>query len=333
MLGINTWKALRRRGVMGINQRNGDYVLNYNDRRLYPLVDDKVRTKELALSAGIRVPDKYGVIGTEQEIRQIRQIVETHGDFVIKPAQGAGGDGIMVIADRFEDFYRSASGRMVSEEELEFHISGIISGIYSLGGHRDQALVEYRVRSTDLFDRISVGGVPDIRIIVLMGYPVMAMLRLPTRESDGKANLHQGAIGVGVDIATGITLAGTWRNLKIDRHPDSGHPVAGVQIPGWQDCLELAARCYELTGLGYLGVDLVMDKFRGPMMLELNARPGLNIQIANDDGLRRRCRIVESRLHELGDDAPEPVVRRVALAQQHFAAKGLPAAAVPAEPE
>ena len=169
MFGIRTWRALRRRGVMGINQRNGDYVLAYNDRRLYPLVDDKIRTKKLALDAGIQVPDMYGIIDTEQGISKLQHIVETHGDFVIKPAQGAGGDGIMVISDRFEGYYRGASGRMISPEELEFHISGIISGIYSLGGHRDRALIEYRVRSTDLFDRISIGGVPDVRIIVLKG--------------------------------------------------------------------------------------------------------------------------------------------------------------------
>ena len=141
MFGIRTWRALRRRGVMGINQRNGDYVLAYNDRRLYPLVDDKIRTKKLALDAGIQVPDMYGIIDTEQGISKLQHIVETHGDFVIKPAQGAGGDGIMVISDRFEGYYRGASGRMISPEELEFHISGIISGIYSLGGHRDRALI------------------------------------------------------------------------------------------------------------------------------------------------------------------------------------------------
>ncbi len=330
MFGIRTWRALRRRGVMGINQRNGDYVLAYNDRRLYPLVDDKIRTKKLALDAGIQVPDMYGIIDTEQGISKLQHIVETHGDFVIKPAQGAGGDGIMVISDRFEGYYRGASGRMISPEELEFHISGIISGIYSLGGHRDRALIEYRVRSTDLFDRISIGGVPDVRIIVLKGYPVAAMLRLPTRQSDGKANLHQGAIGVGVDIATGVTLSGTWHNLKIDRHPDTAHPVAGVQVPDWDQCLALAARCYDLTGLGYLGVDLVMDKHKGPLMLELNARPGLNIQIANDDGLLRRCGLIEDHLEARGDDAgTEEAAARVALSRRLFAVPDLPEAPSP----
>ena len=167
MLWSKTRKALRARGVMGINQRNGDYILRYNKRSLYPLVDDKIKTKKMALDAGIRVPELYGTIATEQGISTLRKVVDTHRDFVIKPAEGAGGDGIMVIADRFEDYFRSASGRIITLEELEHHISGIISGIYSLGGHRDQALIEYRVTSTELFKRISYEGVPDIRIIVL----------------------------------------------------------------------------------------------------------------------------------------------------------------------
>ena len=119
MFWSKTRKALRARGVMGINQRNGDYILRYNKRSLYPLVDDKIRTKKLALDAGIQVPDMYGIIDTEQGISKLQHIVETHGDFVIKPAQGAGGDGIMVISDRFEGYYRGASGRMISPEELE----------------------------------------------------------------------------------------------------------------------------------------------------------------------------------------------------------------------
>ena len=331
MFWSKTRKALRARGVMGINQRNGDYILRYNKRSLYPLVDDKLQTKQMALDAGIRVPELYGAIATEQGISTLHRVLETHRDFVIKPAQGAGGDGIMVIADRFEDYFRSASGRIVTTEELEHHISGIISGIYSLGGHRDQALIEYRVRSTELFNRISFEGVPDIRIIVLQGYPVAAMLRLPTRQSQGKANLHQGAIGVGLDLSSGVTLGGTWHNQKIERHPDTANAVAGLTVPDWEECLELAARCYDLTGLGYLGVDLVMDREFGPMMLELNARPGLNIQIAMDDGLLRRCRIIEDHLDRLGNTR-RPAAERIAFSKTHFAIAGPVPVSEPAPP-
>jgi len=154
---------------------------------------------------------------------------------------------------------------------------------------------------------------------VLMGYPVMAMLRLPTRQSGGKANLHQGAIGVGVDLATGLTLRGTWLNNIITKHPDTTNAVDGVQLPYWDGFMKLAAGCYELCGLGYIGVDMVLDQEKGPLILELNARPGLNIQIANDCGLTLRTHAVEARLEDLkARGVTETVEERVAFVQEMF---------------
>lgn len=316
---IKTWKALSAKGIMGINRRNADYVLKYNKRSLYPVVDDKILTKERAIAAGIHVPELYGIISTEKEIDHFDKIIEGHNDFVIKPAQGAGGDGIIVIADRFEGRFKSVSGKIISHSEIEQQLSSILSGLYSLGGHRDRALIEYRVTPDPIFKSISYEGVPDIRIIVLMGYPVMAMLRLPTRQSNGKANLHQGAIGVGVDLATGLTLRGTWLNNRIAKHPDTGNPVDGVQLPDWDGFMKLAAGCYELCGLGYIGVDMVLDVDKGPLILELNARPGLNIQIANDCGLALRTTAIEAHLAELkARGVSESVEERVRFSQQMF---------------
>src|SRR5690606_36901863 len=316
---IKTWRELSAKGIMGINRRNADYVLKYNKRNLYPIVDDKILTKERAISAGINVPEMYGVISTEKEIEKLDSILAGRTDVVIKPAMGAGGDGILVIADRFEDRYKTVSGRIISHEEIEHQISNILTGLYSLGGHRDRALIEYRVTPDPIFKSISYEGVPDIRIIVLKGYPVMGMLRLPTRQSNGKANLHQGAIGVGVDLATGVTLKGTWLNAKISKHPDTGNAVDGVQLPNWDGFMKLAAGCYELCGLGYIGVDMVLDVEKGPLILELNARPGLNIQIANDCGLTHRAHAVEAHIAELAkNDVKESVEERVRFSQQLF---------------
>ncbi|MFZ5960272.1 alpha-L-glutamate ligase-like protein [Pseudomonas sp. QL9] len=316
---IKRWKALEAKGIMGINRRNADFVLKYNKRHLYPIVDDKIITKERAIEAGIQVPEMYGIISTEKEIEKLDSIIGERNDFVIKPAQGAGGDGILVIADRFEGNYKTVSGRIISRDEIEYQLSSILTGLYSLGGHRDRALIEYRVTPDPIFKSISYEGVPDIRIIVLMGYPVMAMLRLPTRQSNGKANLHQGAIGVGVDLATGSTLRGTWLNRKIAKHPDTANAVDGVQLPFWDGFMKLAAGCYELCGLGYIGVDMVLDQDKGPLILELNARPGLNIQIANDCGLVGRTQAVEAHLEGLRakgiEETPE---QRVKFAQSLF---------------
>ncbi|MFV3306802.1 alpha-L-glutamate ligase-like protein [Pseudomonas sp. NY15181] len=316
---IKRWKALSALGIMGINRRNADYVLKYNKRHLYPIVDDKIITKQRAIEAGIHVPEMYGIISTEKEIERLPEIIGERNDFVIKPAQGAGGDGILVIADRFEGRYKSVSGRIISHEEIEHQLSSILTGLYSLGGHRDRALIEYRVTPDPIFKSISYEGVPDIRIIVLLGYPVMAMLRLPTRQSNGKANLHQGAIGVGVDLATGQTLRGTWLNNKISKHPDTTNAVDGVQLPNWDGFMKLAAGCYELCGLGYIGVDMVLDQDKGPLILELNARPGLNIQIANDCGLTLRTHAVEAHIAEMeAQGVKETVEERVRFAQQLF---------------
>lgn len=311
--------ALRRRlverGVLGINRRNADYVRVLNARRLYPLVDDKLRTKELAVEAGVAVPELYGVIGSQRDVvRRLPGILEGREQFVAKPAHGAGGDGILVITGRRGKLYRKASGVLMGPGELEHHLSSTLSGLFSLGGQRDRVMIEYCVQFDPLFQALTHQGVPDVRIIVFKGYPVMAMVRLPTRASDGKANLHQGAVGVGIDLATGHTLTGVYGTEVVEEHPDTEHPIAGIEIPGWERLLTIAAQAYEMTGLGYLGVDLVLDRTLGPLMLELNARPGLNIQIANRRGLWERLRTVEA-------GAPPEASRaeRVAFARERFA--------------
>ncbi|NIN61188.1 MAG: alpha-L-glutamate ligase-like protein [Gammaproteobacteria bacterium] len=297
---LNLGRQLSEAGVMGINKRNGEYISLYNDRKNYPLVDDKLKTKILAEQAGIPVTELYGVIEAEGQIRALDKVLSGHTDFAIKPAHGSGGDGIEVIVGRTKDLFKKANGQIISEDQLKFHISNILSGLFSLGGLEDQAIIEYRVKFDEIFDAISYQGVPDIRIIVYKGIPVMAMIRLPTYLSGGKANLHQGAIGVGIDLANGRTLTAVWKNSVISEHPDTRHPVTGFQIPNWEQLLIIAARCYELTGLGYLGVDIVLDRAKGPLVLEMNARPGLNIQIANQMGLLHRLRFIDANAVKMG---------------------------------
>ena len=177
-------------------------------------------------------------------------------------------------------------------------------------------MIEYRVETDPFFAPIAFQGVPDIRVLVYQGYPVMAMVRLPTRRSRGKANLHQGAVGVGIRIATGRTLVGVLGNDVVHEHPDTGEPIGRLdEIPQWDQCLALAARCYELTGLGYLGADIVLDRYRGPMILELNARPGLNIQIANRTGLQNRLALVDSWVDGCGPDEKVERVRNALSTQ------------------
>ena len=311
-------KSLREAGVLGVNERNAQMIMRLNPRHLYPRVDDKVQTKELALADGMAVPDLYGLIGHQSDGRKLRCIIGERDSFVIKPAHGAGGDGIVVITGRSarkRGCFRLASGLLVMESELRHHTSNLIGGQYSLTGPPDTALIEYCVEFDPTFAEVSYQGVPDIRVIVYRGYPIMAMVRLPTRTSGGKANLHKGAVGAGVDISTGLTLNGVLGNEVIDEHPDTGALIAGLKIPHWNFILESAARGLEVTGLGYLGVDIVIDKNHGPLILEMNARPGLNIQIANCAGLLGRI----ERIDQIHDSAASADIRST-VARSEFAA-------------
>jgi alpha-L-glutamate ligase-like protein len=257
-------------------------------------VDNKLKTKQLAAAFDIPTPTLRLVVTAQYEIRNIHKQFEKINGFAIKPAKGFGGKGILVISGFSENAFIKTSGVKLTEKDIERHLSNIIAGLYSLAGTPDTALVEDIIHMDPLFDGYSYQGIPDIRVIVYKGYPVMAMLRLTTRASDGKANLHQGAVGLGLDIGSGKGLRALQFGKPVRVHPDTRNPLSGVHIPDWENLLSLAAGCYEMTGMGYIGVDIVLDKNRGPLLLELNARPGLAIQMTNGEGLMLRLRKIDN---------------------------------------
>ncbi len=296
---FKTLSWLRQFGILGMNRRNADYIMRFNPRSSFPLVDDKFATKRLAEANQIPTPPLYHVIEYHGDIPGLEKLLGDHQDFVIKPARGAGGSGIVLITDHHELTFVKPNGEPISWTDLTYHILDILSGVYSLEGLEDRALVEAYIHPDPVFAAVTYYGVPDIRIVVYRGVPAMGMLRLPTQASDGKANLHRGAIGVGVNIRDGMTSAAVHRSVVITHHPDTGHLLTDIQVPYWKEMLHIAARTFDMTGLGYLGVDMVIDRERGPLLLELNARPGLQIQIANQAGLLRRLQFIDKAPPEI----------------------------------
>ena len=311
-LTLHNW--LHDAGVIGINRRNADYIMRWNPRALYPLVDDKVLTKELAQKHGIPTPLLYHVINHHGDVSGFRKAIGERKAFAVKPARGSGGEGIVLVRDMTDKGFMKHSGDVMNHEEMAYHLSSILSGIYSLGGHEDKVIIEGLIYPDSVFAPITYRGVPDIRLIVYRSVPVMAMVRLPTKQSDGKANLHQGAIGAGVNLDQGILTNAVHHNNIIHHHPDTGNAVSGITIPHWEKILYLAASAGVMTGMGYIGVDVIIDELEGPLLLELNARPGLQIQMANHAGLLKRLERV--------DKAPDAIFAtpesRVKWARQAF---------------
>ena len=241
---------LREIGLLGINERNLAFIQESNPRALYPRVDNKINTKNICHAHGIPVPETYAVIRRYGDVRRFKQVIGDRSEFVVKPASGAAGRGIIVISRRKGKDYETPSGRIITESDLDYHISTILSGLYSLGGQVDSAIVEQRIIIHPTMERIAVAGTPDVRVILYRNVPVMAMVRLPTIQSEGRANLHQGAAAAAVHLVTGRTFGGVCNNRMISRHPDTGELIGGLEIPGWRDVLTAAMKLSDALGHG-----------------------------------------------------------------------------------
>jgi len=303
-------KRMRALGIIGMNDRNINLIAAYNPRRLFPLVDNKLKTKLLATAKGVATPGLIGALKTQHDLKGLQEFLEPYDGFAIKPAKGSGGKGILVITARRDEWFLKANGQELSIDDIRRHASNVLSGLFSLGGTPDVAIVEELIKPDPAYQDLSVEGVPDIRVIVYRGFPIMAMMRLSTRASDGKANLHQGAIGLGLALSDGHPVNAIQFDRNVFEHPDSGADLMSVRIPSWTGLLELAARSADATGLGYIGADIVIDRDRGPLLLELNARPGLAIQIANRAGLAPRIKAIDQLEPKYLRESPRERVQR-----------------------
>jgi alpha-L-glutamate ligase-like protein len=289
-------RRLKKLGILGMNRRNAEYIIDRNPRAHFPLVDDKRRMRDLCADIGVPSPRILAEIRSPAALSRLDQYLQGHDDFVLKPNRGSGGRGILVFTGRTDRYFVRHSGERMSIDDVRQHLSDILSGMYSLGGHPDSALVQQRVLLHPVFAPVAYKGIPDIRVILYRGRPAMAMLRLPTKASNGRANLHQGGIGAGIDLTTGRTVHAMQRNQSVAVHPDTGHALVGGALPYWRRIVQMACRIAENVRLGYLGVDIVIDRQEGPMLLEANARPGLAIQAANGFGLLPRLRQIDESL-------------------------------------
>lgn len=275
-----------RREVLGLNRRNHELGIAFNSPQFVALVDNKRATKEALASHNLPTPRTVAVVRTMNDLAALEEVLAAHSSFVMKPTRGAGGEGIVVIVDRKGSEFIKASGERLRWRDLRTQAGEILSGAFALSQAYDEVLIEERLEMHPALSRFAFRGVPDVRILVAHGVPILAMMRLPTKRSDGRANLHLGGVGVGLNLETGHAVHAVWGEHPLTAHPDTRAPLAELVVPHWGALLEIAASCFDCIPLGYFGVDLVVDPHRGPCVLELNARPGLGIQLANHVGLR-----------------------------------------------
>ena len=264
--------------VMGLNARD-QHIARSNTTAAIRLVTDKVLTKQVLRRVGVPVADTITVIDDRRWARRMSG-AELPDSWVMKPNRGRGGNGILIAAGRMsarpDGGWRRTSGGPLRVAHVRDHLRLLLDGEFS-GGYHDLALLEPVLRAHVELSRLSYQGLPDVRVICTDDQPILAMLRLPTGRSNGRANLHYGAVGAGVDLDSGRVVAARVGRHEVARHPDTHRRLVGARIPFWDEVLEAAARCGPATGLRYVGADVVVTD-SGPLILEVNARPGLQIQ-------------------------------------------------------
>ncbi|GIW62447.1 MAG: hypothetical protein KatS3mg090_0273 [Patescibacteria group bacterium] len=288
-----------RKRILSINKRNIDFVKKYNSETTFHICDNKLLTKKVLKSANIPTTNLIKIIKTNKQIQNL-DINKLPNQIVVKPANGVAGRGIEIFfnRDKNNNLIR-ADGSRVSLENFKIYLEDILNGTYSLGGRNDFVIIEERIKNYKGFRNYTFKGTPDIRINLFKYVPVMAYIRWPTKESKGKANMALGAVASGIDIATGVTTHSVYgkanggRGKTIEYVPETRLRYSGVKIPYWNKILKYAVEASKSAKLRFGAVDFLIDKERGPVVVELNARPGLSGQIANNDGMLWRLEKVK----------------------------------------
>lgn len=303
---------LSHHGVLGLNARNLLYIKPFNPRKAVAFADDKRKTKAFLAARGVPTAKIYAKIESRQQLKSFN-FDALPDECVLKPNYGAGGEGIIILQGRRNGDFLEQGKTPMTRAQLIAHIEDILDGRFSVNGELDTAFFEKLLVADDAFAPFQPAGLPDVRIIVFNLVPVMAMLRIPTFQSRGKANVHLGGIGIGIDIAKGTTTFATQFNRLVHQLPHGVSP-SGIAIPQWEELLLIASRIQYMTNIGYIAVDLTVDHDLGPVLLEVNARAGLMVQVANLAPLRSRL----ERVKGLVVPSPEKGVR---IAQELFGQK------------
>ena len=295
---------------LSLLSRNRDYIAKYNQKLLFPIID-KFNLKDQFDKWHVPTAQLYAVLSRENDIdpfiERTFQEEEFANGFVIKPSNSFGGRGIVVVKGITDNGTFLIGSEQYHGKALIDHIRKIMQGEFLTSqttGQNDVVLIEELIIPDEDFGALGY-GLADIRVIVFRGIPVMCMARVPTKASEGLANLKQGAIGAAISIETGIITRAEYKRNPITIHPDTGMKLPDFKFDNWTEILAVACLAQKSTALGYAGIDIVLDNKDRVLVLEANKRPGLEIQNINLSALLHRLEYIEE--HNLSGDELSPL--------------------------
>jgi len=278
--------------ILWINARNLKYIKPYNEKKLIKLADSKLRTKFFLKELDIPFPYLFDILKSRKQLSKYDWSYLKWKDFVVKPNKGSKGKGILLCYIVSEDII-NVNGKNILIDDFEKLVLDILDGKYSMTLGGDTAIIEEKVMPSKEFWHFCEFGLADIRIISFNLVPIMAMLRYPTKESGGKANIAQWWVGFGIDIATWeIISMYKGRTIYKNEFPKDYKDFKWKKIMYWDDMLLYSSQIQYFTNIWYLWLDWVITN-DGPSLLEINARAGMEIQLVSWEALEKRLRKIK----------------------------------------
>ena len=235
------------------------YLLIYHQRVMYRLVNQKGATRS-KVDFAQRFPVQYG-----RELLDLRTcdfaafeaFFQKHQKIIIKPDNASYGRDISVF--EFTDALQAAQ-------------------IYARYAQKEFFCEEF-IRQHRVLQALNSHAVNTVRVLVLQDGDETKIIGAALRSGSGDNvvdNLKHGGIGANVNVETGVvdTVGKDYAGVTYERHPNTGVAFRGLQIPFWQEAMDMIREMHpQLKECAVLGWDVAVTE-QGPLIVEINNAPG-----------------------------------------------------------
>ncbi len=313
-------------GILGNNARNLLYIKKFNDKKGIRLANNKLQTKDFLIERGIPFAKTYGIIANRKELYEFDFAYLPKKNFIVKPNHGSKGQWVYIVKYIEEEPIESPTkeepipyaqsklhqrwsqikkvffqefdndhhhngkyqiwNELLTDQEFRRRLVDILDGKYSMTLWGDKIIIEEKLVAGELFKDFCEFGLADIRVIVFNLVPVATMIRVPTKDSGGKANLAQWGLWFGIEVGSGKITSLLWKNkIYKTKFPKKFAHFHNKKLPYWNDILFLSSKVQYFVNLWYLALDRVITN-EWPKLLEINARAWLEVQKVSDTKLK-----------------------------------------------
>lgn len=196
----------------------------------------------------------------EHGIEKLKEFVEKHHEFIVKPVDGLGGSGVR----------KASIDEYASIDELYNKIE------------TNRTFLEEIVVQNEEWGKICPKSVNTIRAMTRIMNGKAELFYAAARIGNGKVimdNFHQGGVGVSIDMEKG-TLVGNAVSKDLEEmevHGATGIKFDGYKIPYWDEIKKMVCEAAEINKeVRVVGWDVAIAK-DGPLLIEANRRPGFDL--------------------------------------------------------